>query len=123
MLSNTETLCYKNNHNVKIWLESQVETFSMFGYDLNFLLPDGQGAIPDTSAPIPTGEDIEIAFNFWKRWHVHYCYKEYKGEHWWLYPIVDEEKAILWIAYTEPPYSSEYPIYSLADTYLEKFVW
>ena len=114
---------FENNHDTKVWLESQVETFSMFGYDLNFLLPDGQGAIPDTSAPIPTGEDIEIAFNFWKRWHIPYCYKEYKGEHWWLYPIVDEEKAILWIAYTEPPYSSEYPIYSLADTYLEKFVW
>lgn len=123
MLSNTETLYYKNKDNAKVWLESQVETFSMFGYDLNFLFPDGQSAIPDTSAPIPTEEELETTFNFWKRWHVPYCYKEDKGEHWRLYPIVDEEKVILWIAYTEPPYSSEYPIYSLVDTYLEKFVW
>lgn len=116
-------LDFENNHNTKVWLESQVEAFSMFGYDLNFFLPNGQGAIPDTSAPIPTKEELETAFNFWKKWHIPYCYKEDKGEHWRLYPIVDEEKVILWIAYTEPPYSSEYPIYSLADTYLEKFVW
>lgn len=122
MLSNTETLYHKNKDNAKIWLESQVETFSMFGYDLNFLLPDGQGAIPDTSAPIPTREELKTAFNFWKKWHMSHCYKEDKGEHWWLYPIVNEERVILWVTYTEPPYSDDYPIYSLADTYLEKFV-
>lgn len=66
MLANTEMLNCKNNHNVKVWLESQVETFSMFGYDLNFLLPDGHGAIPDTSAPIPTKGDMETTFRLWK---------------------------------------------------------
>ena len=95
MLSNTETLYYKNKYNVKVWLESQVETFSMFGYDLNFLFPDGQSAIPDTSAPIPTEKELKTTFNFWKRWHVSYCYKEDKDEHWRLYPIVDEEKVVL----------------------------
>ena len=49
---------FENNHDTKVWLESQVDTFSMFGYDLNFLLPDGQGVIPDTSAPIPTKEEL-----------------------------------------------------------------
>lgn len=115
-------LYYGNRHNAEAWLESQVETFSMFEYGLDFLLPNGQTAISNSSAPIPTKEDMKTAFNFWKKWNTSYCYKEDKGGHWWLYPIVDEEKVILWIAHTEPAYTNDCAIPSLADTYLEKFV-
>lgn len=119
---NTKRLYHENKHNAKVWLESQVETFSMFGYGLDFFLPDGQSAISDSSAPIPTKDDMEKTFKLWKKWNMARSYKKNKGEEWCLYPIVDEEKVILWVAYVEPLYADNCAIYCLADAYLEKFV-
>lgn len=119
---NDEMLDCKNNHNAKVWLESQIEAFSMFGYDLNFLFSNGQPVFLDFPAPISTKKDMETAFTLWEKSRTSLFYKEDRNKSWWLYPIVDKEKAILWIAYTQSSYPNDRPICTLADTYLEKFV-
>lgn len=120
---NTEAMYHGNEHNVNVWLNSQIETFSMFGYDLNFFWPDGKAVNAMPSAPTPTKDDMKSALDFWKDWNMSHLYSQEGGEGWWLYPVVDEDIVIFWIAYAEPVYATENCIKSLAMTYLEKFVY
>lgn len=111
-------------HNVKKWLSAQIETFAMFGYELHFFFPDGEIAdLEPLDCPIPTQEDMEKALEFWKSWRMAHVYADEYGETWALYPIVDEDMVILWIAFCAPRYQDSCAVENLAAAYLKDFVY
>ncbi len=111
-------------HDVKKWLSAQIETFAMFGYELHFFFPDGEIADlePLDYTPVPTQENMENAFKFWKSWGMAHIYADVWGDTWALYPIVDGNMVILWIAFCAPRYQDNRAVENLAEAYLEDFV-
>lgn len=117
---NSTTMYYGSKNEVKVWVNAQIEAFAIFGYTLEFITPEGkQIGSYDYDIPAPARIVMKNAFNFWKNYGNSYHYMALPGSNLHLYPIVDNDSPLLWIISDAP----DTAIMSLAETYMDKFVY
>ena len=114
-----KAMYHGNEHNVDVWVNTQIETFAMFGHILEIITPEGKRISSyDYDIPTPSEAVFEDAFKMWEKYGIPSFYR-LMSETLQLYPIVDEGKPFLWIISSAP----DTAIMSFAETYMDKFVY
>lgn len=116
---NSEAMHHGDSNDTAVWINAQIEAFAAFGHILEVITPEGKriGSY-DYDIPTPSEATFENAFKTWEGYGVPSFYR-ITSETLQLYPIVDDGKPFLWVMSTAP----DTAIMSLADTYMDKFVY
>lgn len=116
---NSGTKYHRNSNNIAVWINAQIEAFAAFGHILEVITPEGKrmGSY-DYDIPAPSEATFKKAFKTWEEYGVPSFYR-ITDETLQLYPIVNDGKPFLWIMSSAP----DTAIMSLAETYMDKFVY
>ena len=116
---NSEAMRHGDSNDAAVWVNAQIEAFAAFGHILEVITLEGKriGSY-DYDIPTPSEVTFKKAFKTWEEYGVPSFYR-ITSETLQLYPIVNDGKPFLWIMSTAP----DVVIMSLADAYMDKFVY